>query len=154
MVKRVQYAAAGGIVVQRDTVPDLPAAETYLLLLDRPRRAEVRLPKGHIDPGESAEEAALRETCEESGYCDLGVLADLGRRTVEFEYKGRHYVRKDHYFLMRLLSARQTARPANDARQFKVMWAPLSEASGRLTFEIEQLFAQDAANALRNLPGF
>ncbi len=153
MVKRVRYAAAGGVVVQRDVLQDLPAAETHLLLLDRPRRAEVRLPKGHIDPGESAEEAALRETCEESGYCDLDVLADLGRRTVEFEYKGRHYERDDHYFLMRLLSARQIARPASDARQFRVVWAPLSEACGRLTFEIEQLFAQDAVVALRNLPG-
>ena len=152
-MKRVQYAAAGGVVVQRDTVPDLSAAETYLLLLDRPRRAEVRLPKGHIDPGESAEEAALRETCEESGYCDLRILADLGRRTVEFEYKGRHYLREDHYYLMRLLSARQKARPAGDAKQFRVIWVPLSEASERLTFEIEQLFAQDAAFALRNLPG-
>ena len=78
MLKRVRYAAAGGVVVQRDVLQGLPAAETHLLLLDRPRRAEVRLPKGHIDPGESAEEAALRETCEESGYCDLDVLADLG----------------------------------------------------------------------------
>jgi len=138
--------------VQRGIVPDLSVEETHLLLLDRPRRAEVRLPKGHIDPGESAEEAALRETCEESGYCDLEILADLGRRTVEFEYKGRHYEREDHYFLMRLLSARQTARPASDARQFKVVWAPLSEACGQLTFEIEQLFAQDAAVALRNVP--
>lgn len=151
-MKRVQYAAAGGVVVQRGIVPDLYVEETHLLLLDRPRRAEVRLPKGHIDPGESAEEAALRETCEESGYCDLEILADLGRRTVEFEYKGRHYEREDHYFLMRLLSARQTARPASDARQFKVVWAPLSEACGQLTFEIEQLFAQDAAVALRNVP--
>lgn len=138
--------------MQRGIVPDLSVEETHLLLLDRPRRAEVRLPKGHIDPGESAEEAALRETCEESGYCDLEILADLGRRTVEFEYKGRHYEREDHYFLMRLLSARQTARPASDARQFKVVWAPLSEACGQLTFEIEQLFAQDAAVALRNVP--
>ena len=151
-MKRVQYAAAGGVVVQRGIVPDLSVEETHLLLLDRPRRAEVRLPKGHIDPGESAEEAALRETCEESGYCDLRILADLGRRTVEFEYKGRHYLREDHYYLMRLLSARQTPRPAGDARQFRAMWVPLSEASERLTFEIEQLFAQDAAVALRNLP--
>ena len=75
------------------------------------------------------------------------------RRTVEFEYKGRHYEREDHYFLMRLLSARQIARPASDARQFRVVWTPLSEACGRLTFEIEQLFAQDAVVALRNLPG-
>ena len=153
-MKTIQYAAAGGIVAQREILPHLSAAETYLLLLDRPSRAEVRLPKGHIDPGESAEVAALRETCEEAGYCDLRILADLGRRTVEFDYKGAHYIRSDHYFLMQLLSARQTPRPPNDAKQFQVMWAPLADAGRRLTFEIEQLFVNDAVTALRDLPRF
>ena len=151
-MRRVRYTAAGGVVVQKDVVPHLLAAETHLLLLDRPSRAEVRLPKGHIDPGESAEEAALRETCEETGYRDLRILADLGRRTVEFDYKGARYVREDHYFLMQLLSTRQSARPPADAKQFQVIWAPLEEGSARLTFEIEQRFVQDAVAALRKLP--
>ena len=153
-MKTIRYAAAGGIVAQKEMIPNLSAAETYLLLLDRPSRAEVRLPKGHIDPGEDAEEAALRETCEEAGFCDLRILADLGRRTVEFDYKGAHYIRSDHYFLMQLLSTRQTPRPPNDAKQFRILWTPLADAGKRLTFEIEQLFVKDAVNALRNLPGF
>ena len=147
-MKTIRYAAAGGIVAQRDLLPHLPAAKTYLLLLDRPSRAEVRLPKGHIDPGETAEEAALRETCEETGFCDLRILADLGRRTVEFDFKGARYIRADHYFLMQLLSARQTPRPPDDAKQFQVIWAPFADAGRRLTFEVEQLFVKDAVTAL------
>ena len=150
-MKTFRYTAAGGIVAQRNILPHLPAAETHLLLLDRPDRAEVRLPKGHIDPGESAEEAALRETCEEAGFCDLRILADLGQRTVKFDYKGAHIVREDHYFLMQLLSSQQTPRPANDAKQFQVIWAPLASASGCLTFKIERRFVRDAVNALRDL---
>jgi 8-oxo-dGTP pyrophosphatase MutT (NUDIX family) len=152
-VKTIRYKSAGGIVAQRDLLPHLPEAETYLLLLDRPGRAEVRLPKGHIDPGESAEEAALRETSEETGFGDLRIVADLGHRTVEFDYKGAHYIREERYFLMELLSPRQITRPPKDAKQFQVLWEPLARAGDRLTFETERLFVKDAVTALRELPG-
>ena len=152
-MKTIRYNAAGGIVAQRDILDHLPADETFLLLLDRPSRAEVRLPKGHIDPGESAAEAALRETGEETGFGDLRILADLGRRTVEFDYKGAHYIREERYFLMKLLSPRQITRPPKDAKQFQVLWEPLDRAGQRLTFEAERLFVADAVNTLRKLPG-
>ena len=152
-MKTIRYKSAGGIVAQRDLLPHLPAAETFLLLLDRPSRAEVRLPKGHIDPGESAEEAALRETSEETGFGDLRIIADLGRRIVEFDYKGAHYIREERYFLMELLSPRQITRPPKDAKQFHVLWEPLARAGDRLTFEAERLFVKDAVTALRELPG-
>ncbi len=151
-MKTIRYKSAGGIVAQKDLLPYLPEAETYLLLLDRPGRAEVRLPKGHIDPGESAEEAALRETSEETGFGDLRIVADLGHRTVEFDYKGAHYIREERYFLMELLSPRQITQPPKDAKQFQVLWEPLARAGDRLTFEAERLFVKDAVTALRELP--
>ena len=45
-MKTIRYKSAGGIVAQRDLLPHLPEAETYLLLLDRPGRAEVRFAQG------------------------------------------------------------------------------------------------------------
>ena len=151
-MKTIRYRAAGGVVAQRDLLPHLPPTETFLLLLDRPSRAEIRLPKGHIDPGESAQQAALRETREETGFRDLRILSDLGNRTVEFDYKGAHYIRDEHYFLMQLLSPKQTARPPKDAKQFQVLWEPLTRAAERLTFEAEQRFVADAVKALKLLP--
>jgi 8-oxo-dGTP pyrophosphatase MutT (NUDIX family) len=75
------YRAAGSVVVQQGVIAGLDPDQRYILLLDRPGRNEVRLPKGHIDPGESVEATALRETTEESGYADLEVIAlDTGRR--------------------------------------------------------------------------
>jgi ADP-ribose pyrophosphatase YjhB (NUDIX family) len=40
------------------------------MLLIRPSRDEVRLPKGHVEAGETLRAAALREVAEETGYDD------------------------------------------------------------------------------------
>ncbi len=139
-----RYRAAGGIVLQRGIVSGLDPQQTYVLLLDRPGRGEVRLPKGHIDGGESAEEAALRETVEEAGYRDLTIVADLGHQQVEYEYKGTHYLREERYFLMRLASNVQIQRNQVDTAQFQVRWVPLAEAGNQLTYEAEQQWVERA----------
>jgi len=102
----VRYVAAGGVVVH----------ESRVLVLFRSNRSEVRLPKGHVEPGEEIEAAALRETREESGYADLTVKADLGTQVVEFDYNGRHVVRTERYFLMTLVGqAFEPAEPVGQA---------------------------------------
>lgn len=133
-----QYAAAGGVVID----------DERMLLLDRPLRREVRLPKGHIDPGETAAQAALRETTEESGYDDLEILDDLGSQVVRFTFQGNDFIRTEHYFLMRLVSPRTTPRNPKDEAQFTPIWLPLAEAVRRLTFDAEQQFAQRAIDVL------
>ena len=148
-----KYQAAGGVVIQKGVIPGLDETRAYVLLLDRPDRNEVRLPKGHIDPGENVEETALRETVEEAGFADLTVLADLGSSQVEFDYKGNHYIRGEHYFLMTLRSPRQSQRPANDAEQFHPLWVELDEAASRLTFAAEQQVVQKAVAQYRALMG-
>jgi 8-oxo-dGTP pyrophosphatase MutT (NUDIX family) len=133
-----QYAAAGGVVIDAGR----------MLVLDRPQRREVRLPKGHIDPGETAAQAALRETTEESGYADLEILEDLGSQVVKFNFQGSDFIRTEHYFLMRLASPRVISRNPKDEAQFIPTWLPLTEAVQRLTFEAEQQFARRAIAAL------
>jgi 8-oxo-dGTP pyrophosphatase MutT (NUDIX family) len=134
-----RYHAAGGVVIH----------EGNMLLLDRPSRGEVRLPKGHIEDGEDAAATALREVAEESGYCDLEVLADLGNQVVEFEYDGAHYVRDEHYFLAALVSPAQVARSKKDAAQFQVLWTPAEQAVELLTYAAEQEVAQRALSIYR-----
>ena len=127
-METVRYASAGGVVIHDGAV----------LLLDRPGRGEVRLPKGHIEPGETPQAAALRETAEETGYVDLVLQDDLGSQVVEFEYKHRWIVRTEHYFKMGLASAATRERPPQDEAQFRVVWTPLDEAEAQLTFPAEQ----------------
>lgn len=131
-----RYTAAGGIVVDRGRV----------LILRRASRDEVRLPKGHVEPGESPEQTALRETCEESGYCGLVVLATLGTQRVEFEQQGRHIIRDEHFFLLGL---RSEAQLGVSEPQFQSTWLPWSEAESELTFEAEREWVRRARRAAR-----
>ena len=63
--KRIE--AAGGVVMQKG--PD----ETEIAIVHRPRYDDWSFPKGKLDPGETFEEAALREVREETGLiCRLG----------------------------------------------------------------------------------
>ena len=141
-MRRKQYQAAGGVVIYQDR----------MLLLDRPSRGETRLPKGHIEPEETAEETALREVAEESGYCDLQILADLGSQVVEFDFEGAHYMRDEHYFLVTLLTDQQTTRNKKDSGQFHVTWIPLEQAVHMLTYAAEQEVAHRALHAYRQHP--
>ena len=130
----VDYEAAGGVIIH----------EGQMLLLDRPTRGEIRLPKGHVDPGESHEETALRETVEETGYAELEIAADLGERLVEFDHYGLHYRRMEHYYLLRKVGDHQEPRSPKDEKQFRPFWVPMAEADKLLTYLAEQEVARHA----------
>ena len=75
----------GGLLVDRierhGHGDDRPGGRVLLIERTVDGRHEVRLPKGHIDAGESAHQAALREVCEETGIDDLAF--DWGDRYFE-----------------------------------------------------------------------
>lgn len=122
-----------------------------VVLLDRPSRQEIRLPKGHVEPGEDPEAAARRETAEETGFADLRLLAGLGVQTVKFEYLNKRIRRTEHWFLYQLGSAARQGRPPEDERQFRTMWRPWDPARALLTFEAEQRVLAEAVSVWRKL---
>jgi len=144
-----EYKVAGGVV--------LDDAGRVLLLERTVEREgkpfhEVRLPKGKLDPGETDEQAALREVGEESGYWELEIIADLGAAHTEFDKPQWRVVRNDHYFLMRLTSdhaAGQQMDPGSEEALFEPIWVDdLAAAEKRLTFDSEKQFARRAADWL------
>lgn len=137
------YVTGGGVVIND---------RGEVLLIERHVRREeglrheVRLPKGHVDPGETIEQAAVREVCEETGYCEVDIVAPLGEETVEFDHRGDHVTRTEHYFLMRLRRDVQTATELEDEEAlFKTRWAKdFDEAVRLLTYPSEQRFVARA----------
>jgi 8-oxo-dGTP pyrophosphatase MutT (NUDIX family) len=134
----VRYTAAGGVVVHDGRV----------LVLCRPGKGEVRLPKGHVEPGEAVQAAALRETREESGYADLVVRADLGTQVVEFDHGRRHVVRDERYFLMAL--AGDPDSPVRGEEQFEPVWLTWDQALVALTFDVEQEWVRRAREMIND----
>jgi 8-oxo-dGTP diphosphatase len=107
--------AAGGVVVRDGRV----------LLIYRERYPDWSLPKGKVEPGETWEEAALREVWEETGVrCELG--AYLGETHYEVEY-GAKTVR---WWAM---TTEDEPGPSNEVDA--VRWATPEEAAELLTYE-------------------
>lgn len=130
---RSRATHGGGIVYRRSQ------ADGVQVLLVRARRAphEWVLPKGHIERGETAAEAARREVREETGVDALAGL-ELGRTA--FEAKGEHV--RVVFFLMRF--AAQGA--ASEERETR--WCSIDEAVGLTPFDDLQALLRVAKQAI------
>jgi len=93
-------------------------------------------PKGHIDPGESAAEAAIRELQEEAGV-DGEVIKEIGMLAFQ---SGREFVEVT-YYLTRFI---RTVPPSEDR---DADWLPIAEARQRLSFETARQLLDTAAAA-------
>ena len=109
--------AAGGVVVR----------DGQVALVHRPRYDDWTLPKGKVDPGESFEQAAVREVEEETG-----LRAHLVRelQSTTYDVKGRPKIVR--YWLMEVDDERPFA-PNDETDELR--WAPLDEALRLLTYD-------------------
>jgi 8-oxo-dGTP diphosphatase len=113
-----EVVAAGGVVVD---------GEGRVALVHRPRHDDWSLPKGKLDPGESFEQAALREVEEETGMrCSLEDELDPVRYR---DNKGRPKVVR--YWLMHVED--DTGFEPNDEVD-ELRWVTPAEAAELLTY--------------------
>lgn len=112
-----------------------PSANAALIgRLGRRGRLLWSLPKGHLEVGETAQDAAVREVAEETGICGQ-VVAPLGTIDFWFTVEGRRVHKTVHHFL--LLSEGGALSDA-DIEVAEVAWVPLSQVAGRLAYPDEQ----------------
>ena len=85
--------SAGGVVFRiEDGAP--------LFLLIRDSYGNWGFPKGHLETGESAEEAALREVREETGVRELASCGLIDTIDWYFRFRGRLIHKSCHFYLM------------------------------------------------------
>jgi 8-oxo-dGTP diphosphatase len=112
----VTVEAAGAVVWRGDEV----------LVIHRPKYDDWSLPKGKLEPGETTEEAALRELAEETGL--RGQLD--GPSFADVAYTDQHGRPKVvHYFVVR--DPEGGFRPNHEVDE--VRWLSLEDACGLLS---------------------
>lgn len=123
--------SAGGVVVNADGE----------VLVVSQRGMSWSLPKGHIDPGESALDAARREIYEESGIRDLELLGELGtyeRRKIGVNGgDDRSELKAITMFLFR--TSERLLRPV-DPDNPEARWVERSKVATLLTHERDKEF--------------
>jgi 8-oxo-dGTP diphosphatase len=115
-----EVKASGGVVWRR------AGDGLELAVIHRPRYDDWSLPKGKLDPGESWEDAALREIEEE-----IGARGALGEELPPVAYsdpKGRAKVVR--YWLMEALDGEFVPNKEVD----ELRWVPVDEAQAMLTY--------------------
>jgi len=127
--------SSGGLVVRNFQ------GRLFLAVVEVTRRKQVlSLPKGHIDPGETAEQAAVREVREEAGVT-AEIEEKLGDVRYWYSLHGERRLKVVSFFLCRYRSG--SVRD-HDEEVNAALWVPLAEAPVRLEYRGERDMAQRA----------
>lgn len=138
-MRTVDEFSAGGLVVDAQQ-----GCAALIGRLDRRGRLLWSLPKGHIEEGETAEQAAVREVEEETGILAV-VQAPLGSIDYWFVAEDRRVHKTVQHFL---LSATGGELSDEDVEVTEVAWVPLGELSSRLAYADERRLVRLAAEIL------
>lgn len=138
----VPELAAGAVVIHRES-----GEVCILFYRDEARWA---LPKGHVEPGESLEAAALREVREETGIAEVELRQEVAEVHYRFYDPARRLnVHKTSVYFLAFTSER-ALRP--EPLFEKAEWVDLSEAIRRVPFDTDREVLARASERLRS-PG-
>ena len=144
MVQRT--AVSAGAIILRESAGELKLALAH----HKNSTKEWVLPKGHVDPGESLEQAALREIHEETGLARVQLIKHLGtimRQSIKSS--GDVEDKTIHYFLAYALDNDQSQTPL-DPRFTGVGWFSPLQAIELIPYEQDRAFLQEHLSPMLN----
>lgn len=124
--KAREEVSAGGVVVRiADGRP--------LFLLIRDSYRNWGFPKGHLEPGETADAAAMREVAEETGLPDLRLRGEIETIDWYFRFRGRLIHKVCHFYLMESETA--ITCPQRDEGITACRWEPFERAAELVSYQ-------------------
>ena len=121
----VEETSAGGVVFRR--TPEGP-----LVLLIKDSYRNWGFPKGHLEDGEDATMAAVREIGEETGLTDLVLHGAIEAIDWYFRFRGRLIHKTCHFFLFE--SPVGEATPQRDEGISACRWLSLDDAMRTVSY--------------------
>jgi len=110
-----EITAAGGVVENEK--------KEILLIF---RRGKWDLPKGKLDEGESIQECAIREVCEETGLEHVEINAKLPDTYHTYQELEKNILKKSVWYKMTANST-QTLQPQLEEEITEIKWVPTNE---------------------------
>ena len=161
----VREISAGGVVVRNqdgawwmaaiepagDSVPRRAQSSAKKRAPLPKTKTTLCLPKGLVDPGEKALEAALREVLEETGITASSItkLADIKYMYVRTWSDGERVFKIVSFYLLRYESG-EIGNISEDMRVevARALWVPLADAAKLLAYKGEKQMARQALEYL------
>jgi len=139
--RRVEETSAGGLVL---TQADGTTKAALIARHDRHGHLVWSLPKGHIEPGESPEAAAIREIREETGITGR-IVAPLGTIDFWFMASGTRVHKTVHHFILEAVGGELCD---DDVEVVEVAWVPIDQVRRRLKYRDERRLMAKALDIL------
>jgi len=133
---RPTEVSAGGVVLHRG------AQGVEVCLINHGRYWG--LPKGNVEPGERAEDTALREIAEETGLdaATLRILANLPTSEYVYRRGGRLIFKRVHHFLVEVTGPAELKPDPGEVTE--AAWLSFDDALARVTFRDTVLALREA----------
>ncbi len=143
-----QDRSAGGVVF-RPYVRMRDGRAGYLVgLIERAQSGWWDLPKGHLEKGETDEQAALREVEEEAGLDGI-IVADLGAARYVADTKKGSLRKQVRWFLMRDANVELKKPRPQPGETRDAIWCDLDDAIALVYFENTRIILKRARRVLK-----
>lgn len=104
-----------------------------LFLIIRDSYRNWGFPKGHLEEGETPEQAALREVAEETGVAELRVVSAVETIDWHFRFRGRSIHKVCHFYLLETESSE--TKPQREEGITACRWEPYDAAHKLIAYD-------------------
>ncbi|MFM1994606.1 MAG: hypothetical protein RLZZ610_123 [Actinomycetota bacterium] len=139
----ITEVSAGGFVISKSD-PNLVA---LMARFNRGGKLEWCIPKGHLEQGETKEQAAVREVFEETGL-EAEILESLGEVSYQFIQDGAKVSKTVHVYLMQQVGGELSFDKDPHKEASELEWVQASQLLTRLSHGNEKRIAKIAVELI------